>query len=50
MHIILEGVIDELSKDAKRKFTVVDIKFFSMWYNNVSSDKKKLVKNLIKNG
>lgn len=50
MHLILDGVTDELAKDSKRKFTVVDMKFFSMWYNNQSNEKKKIVKNLIQNG
>lgn len=50
VHTILEGVIDELTKDTKRKFTIVDIKYFTMWYNHANSDKKKIVKDLIKNG
>lgn len=44
---ILDGVTDELTRNSNRKFTIVDIKFFSMWYKNLDANKKKLVKNLI---
>jgi lysosomal alpha-mannosidase len=31
---IYDGVLDELQKDPKRKFTFADIKFMTMWYKN----------------
>jgi len=31
--MIIDTVISELEKDPKRKFTYVEMKFFSMWYD-----------------
>jgi len=30
---IIDGAIDELLKDSRRKFTYTEMKFFTMWYN-----------------
>jgi len=30
---ILDTLVDELERDEKRKFTYVEMKFFTMWYN-----------------
>lgn len=33
---VYDSVTDELQKNPKRKFTAVDIKYFSMWYKRQS--------------
>ena len=43
----LDTVIHELAKNETRKFTYVEMGFFSMWYNQQNSDVKNLVKELI---
>jgi len=47
---ILTSVIKELALDPKKRFTYVEMKFFSVWYNLQSQMNKDLVKKLIKNG
>lgn len=32
VNLILDTLIDELERDASRKFTYVEMKFFNMWY------------------
>jgi len=44
---ILDGVTEELLRNPYRKFTYVDMKFFTMWYKKLPNDKQKNVKNLI---
>ena len=46
----MNGVIDELERDPKHKFTLCDMKIFSMWYERLKPEKKNSVKNLLKNG
>lgn len=48
--LVLTSVIDELAKDPRRKFTYVEMKFFTMWYKKQSWKKKQIVKKLIKKG
>jgi len=48
--LILDTVINELQKDPKRTFTYVEMKFFSMWYNEQDQKTKQIVKDLIKKG
>ena len=48
--LILDSVIDQLSRDPKRTFTYVEMKFFNMWYTNQDQATKNLTKKLIKNG
>ena len=38
---VFDGDIDELQKNSKRKFTAVDMKYFTMWYKRQNEDKKK---------
>ena len=33
VNMILSTVMRELEKDPKRRFTYVEMKFFSLWYN-----------------
>ena len=34
VRMIIDSVIPELIKDKRRKFTYVEMKYFSMWYNS----------------
>ena len=43
----LDTVIHELAKNENRKFTYVEMGFFSMWYNQQSNEMKNIVKTLI---
>lgn len=46
----LTSVVKELLKDSKRKFSEVEMKFFSMWWNEQNDETKGQVKQLVKNG
>lgn len=50
VNLILDSVVRELEKDAKRRFTYVEMKFFSMWYYDQTDEMKEVVKGLIKSG
>ena len=50
VRLILDSVIDNLKDNPNRKFTYVEMKFFTMWYKKQPKEKKDLVKKLIKNG
>lgn len=50
VNLILDSVIRELQKDPKRRFTYVEMKFFSMWYKVQDEAMKEIVKGLIKSG
>jgi alpha-mannosidase len=47
---ILDTLIAELERDPRRKFTYVEMKYFTMWYNYLHQKDKDRVKKLIKNG
>ena len=47
---ILDAVSEELAKDPRRRFTYVEMKFFSMWYKQQDKKTKELVKKLIQSG
>lgn len=47
---ILDGVVDEMSKDPRRRFTFPDVKFLQMWYVHQSQGVKDQLKKLIKSG
>ncbi|XP_067625390.1 lysosomal alpha-mannosidase [Eurosta solidaginis] len=47
---ILDGVIQELMKDAKRRFIFVESAFFFKWFNEQTADLKSQVKTLVKLG
>jgi len=47
---LISEVVNELLKHPERKFTYVEMKFFSMWYKRQDKDTKGAVKQLIKEG
>lgn len=48
--MILDTVIHELLKDPKKKFTYVEMKFFSMWFYEQSETMKANVRGLVNEG
>lgn len=50
VNLVLTTVIPELLKNPARKFTYVEMKFFTMWYNYQTDELKEQVKGLIKEG
>jgi len=47
---ILDSVISALQHSSSRKFTYVEMAFFSMWWDAQSNDMKESVRELVKNG
>jgi hypothetical protein len=50
VHLILDSTIEELLKDPKKKFTYVEMKFFSMWWDYQTEDTKASVRQLVAEG
>lgn len=50
MHLILSSVIDLLLEDDRRKFSYVEMKFFSMWWARQTEERKADVRRLVKEG
>jgi alpha-mannosidase len=50
VNIILDTVIDALLNDPTKKFTYVEMKFFSMWFYRQDEFLKELVRGLVKQG
>lgn len=50
VRLILDEVIDNLKDDPNRKFTYVEMKFFTMWYKKQTPEIKELTKKLVKSG
>ena len=48
--LILDSVIDSLIHDPTKKFTYVEMKFFSMWFYRQDEFKKELVRGLVREG
>lgn len=48
--LILTSVVKELARNPKRKFTFVEMKFFSMWYRQQDQKTQELVKKLVQSG
>jgi hypothetical protein len=46
----LTSVIEALLIDPKRKFMEVEMKFFTMWWNEQTEELKEKVRGLVKNG
>ena len=44
VHLILTTVVEALTKDPSRKFTYVEMKFFTMWYKRQTDEVKANVK------
>ena len=47
---ILDTVVQELQKDARRTFIYVEIAFFARWWKEQSSSTKNIVKKLVSSG
>ena len=47
---IISSVVRALQEDPRRRFTYVEMAFFSMWYNDQPSIKQEQVKDLVKRG
>ena len=50
VNLVLTTVVKELVKDPSRKFTYVEMKFFTLWYEEQSDSVKEQVKDLIQEG
>jgi hypothetical protein len=50
VQLIIDTVIDELMMDPNKKFTYVEMKFFSMWWRQQSDDMKNKVRQLVQQG
>lgn len=50
MHLILSTTIEELLKDSNKRFTYVEMKFFSMWWDHQTDDLKTAVRGLVREG
>ena len=48
--LILDSVIRELLADERKRFSYVEMKFFSMWWENQSEHLKGEVRRLVKEG
>lgn len=46
----ITSVVEELSRDPKKTFSFVEMKFFTMWWKYQSEETKDLVRQLVKNG
>jgi lysosomal alpha-mannosidase len=50
VEVELTNVIHSLLDNPERKFSEVEMKFFSMWWDNQSDKMKDQVRELVKNG
>lgn len=50
VHSELDGIIDALLNDPSRTFSEVEMKFFKMWWDLQTDDKKDKVRGLVNNG
>jgi len=50
VHVEIDGVIDALLNDPKRTFSEVEMKFFKMWWDLQTDQKKDKVRELVKSG
>ena len=50
VRVELTSVIDSLLANPQRKFSEVEMKFFSMWWDEQSDERKDKVRQLVKNG
>lgn len=46
----ISTVVESLISNPERRFTYVEMKFFSMWYNEQTDDMKEKAKKIIKDG
>jgi lysosomal alpha-mannosidase len=47
---IFDTVFYQLAKDASRRYTIIQIKYFEMWYTRLDPKRKEEVKKIIKDG
>jgi lysosomal alpha-mannosidase len=50
VRLILDEVIPQLMADPKKRFSYVEMKFFSMWWRNQTEQMKEDVRGLVKEG
>lgn len=50
VHLILDEVTEALWEDPEKTFVEVEMKFFSMWWEYQTIEKKEQVRTLVKNG
>ena len=50
VRLILDEVIPQLMADPKKRFSYVEMKFFSMWWRNQTEEMKNDVRGLVKEG
>jgi len=50
VHVELNSVIDSLWENPARKFSEVEMKFFSMWWDDASEEVKNKTRQLVSNG
>jgi alpha-mannosidase len=50
VRVELSSIVDSLIDDPKKKFSEVEMKFFSMWWDDQNDRKKEQVKRLVANG
>jgi hypothetical protein len=50
VEVELSTVIDALRVNPERKFSKVEMKFFSMWWDKQTDKKKEQVRELVRNG
>lgn len=46
----LDNVFYQLGKDASRRFTITQIKYFQMWWSRITPKEKENAKKIIQNG
>jgi alpha-mannosidase len=50
VHLIISNVVNQLLKDPKKRFTYVEMKFFSEWWRHQTEELKTAVRALVKTG
>ena len=50
MHVELNSIIDALLDNPERKFSEVEMKFFSMWWDKQTPEKQEQTRGLVKSG
>jgi len=50
VHVELNSIIDALLDNPERKFSEVEMKFFSMWWDKQTPEKQEQTRGLVKSG
>lgn len=50
VHLILDEVIHEMILDERKRFSYVEMKFFTMWWRNQSEDIRAAVREMVQSG